>query len=837
MPKIPTYQSDISARVRTDTPELVLRGDEWGTEARRAVATLATDIEKLQRDEDELHVTKTLADARSQFYDRLRKKSEEAKPGAENFTGELMGEYDAYVSKALEGTSSRYARKNLEAGLANIRTSIFQSATDFEAKARVEKKKDDVREIVNKIGNSLINAPHTFDAALQDAERAAEAAGLPPRETTALKKNVREGLSAIAVAEIIRQNPGGAIGQLKSGKWDDFLDPAKKSSLLDHANSEMRRRAAEGRMLQAAERGDTALDHKEYVAALKSGEDAVLPKRLEEENMKRAGFRPDQIRRINDEILVAKAVGASARLLAQGSREDINKVIQSAVDAAKPDGELGAYRGKQALMETLKLAKEADKRHVEQGSLVLRQAIHSAFSFKETLVEGDPQGQLVYVSQKPTQAEFVAKIAPHLGENSAMELYKIVEKAGTLTHDKLPALFENLEKSAKVSDVVQAANNFYRDEIEKREEGLKKQPADYVSKVRPEVKAAWSDYARIVGETKPGSLARDVAMQHALDVTIGAQREMLGIPPGADDARLRLPSSLTEDFLARLKAMSKNDPGAGVAALKQMETMIGRRNMPVFLTSLHKDEKTPPEIRVALLQNNPYGSTASDMMSLLTLDMEAVKKTGVREDADDIERAVGRKVAELNSTIPFTGDGVRTRNDIKDVSIKLTYKYMGEGKGLAEATELATKWIGEQYRFADANGAAVRIPVEVKNVSGWQMTRYIARFNGPLASVPGLSDEDQLKSVRAFGRFLSDPAGRGVYLTNRNGHVLNDKQGNQIFVSWEQLAAILPDPPTGEDGNKSLPPVQRGFNKKFLDAYDPRRTNPDLRLRVTPEPK
>lgn len=827
MAKINRFFADQTARTPLGTSEFVLRQDEFGTEVRRGIAEFSTQFDKYIRDEEELHVTKTLADARQQFFERLRKKAEETPPGAPEFTSGLMAEFDAYQEKALEG-GTRYSRKQLEAGLANIRTSIFQSATEFEAKARVEKKKDDVRETINKIGNSLVNAPNTFADALTEAERAADAAGLPPRETTALKKQIREGLSGITVAEVIRQNPSAAIARLKKGEWDEFLDPAKKSSLLDHATSEARRRNMEARQLQLVMRGNQQIDLNDYITAKKAGDVGLeRPKTLSSEALKAGGWREDQYRRIEEQMRLAETIAPFAARIKEAPYDAFGKIADDLkIAVQRTDTGLGAHSQAQLAAEVLKQLKIGEADRAKVSSALIRQSFANAFQYKEELVPGDPSGQPIYVSQKPTWEEFKNAVGPVLGENAAKNAYALVEKASKedLSPERLPAMFEQLERSVKPEEALYAAHKFVTDELNQRDKELREHPGEWVFKNRPEVKAAWEEHARIVKDTAPNSFARTVTYRNAIDLTLEAQRALKVANPV-------LPKEVIGGFLDQLKAVSRTDPQAAAVMLKQQLDAIGSKNAQAFFRSLARDGNTPPEVRVALMVDNPTSPMAAQIMSTIGADMEKLKKNVPHDQHSNIDRAAETATEALRASIPFRGGGLQDRTDILDVTKKLTYRFVAErGMSATVAAKEATKWIEDQFTFHNVSGSTVRAPKN-ETVYASAMKRYLATFDGDVYVPPDGTREQVISSLRVFGGFETAPERGGVILLRRDGFPQINSRGEPIFIPWSEFktpAALAPplDP--------AITPNQPRMIRDYDPSKDPEPVDPRF---YSPTPK
>lgn len=163
----------------------------------------------LQREEDgKAYAGKTVSDAHVQWQDTLQQRQQAAKPGAPNFTPEVLKDFDTWSKTAIEQAPTDAAKRYLSQHLLSYRTQLAGQALTFEGNARVAWRKDEHQKSVGNWSVTVAKNPGQFDVAMAALRETLPEVG--PIEGPRLLDAARKSLSAAAASGAIMANPESA---------------------------------------------------------------------------------------------------------------------------------------------------------------------------------------------------------------------------------------------------------------------------------------------------------------------------------------------------------------------------------------------------------------------------------------------------------------------------------------------------------------------------------------------------------------------------------------------------------------------------------------------------
>jgi len=175
---------------------------------------------------------KQLSAARLQWTQHFLDKQASTEPGAPGFTPGILKDYDEYAAKTLETAPSDSAKVYLGKRLQEFRTTLGESAMQFEAKARIDYRSD---MYVDGIANTqkLMNTdPGQYKIALTEQLATIDAASLPPVQKSILRQKAIDGISEAATWSQIQRSPSGFLSSIGFTKPDEMGKIRKSADTL-----------------------------------------------------------------------------------------------------------------------------------------------------------------------------------------------------------------------------------------------------------------------------------------------------------------------------------------------------------------------------------------------------------------------------------------------------------------------------------------------------------------------------------------------------------------------------------------------------------------------------
>lgn len=152
----------------------------------------------------------------------------------EGFTPEFIKKLDELGQSYINEAPTSLGRDLVKNQFDVIKSSFFEKAIEFENAAITAESIADIEDIINENGNGLLVHPDEFQDSLGTALASIEAVSdmMTEHQTRQLTERATNTLAVSAVRGQISENSEIAMSQLTSGKWDKYLTPEQKNSLM-----------------------------------------------------------------------------------------------------------------------------------------------------------------------------------------------------------------------------------------------------------------------------------------------------------------------------------------------------------------------------------------------------------------------------------------------------------------------------------------------------------------------------------------------------------------------------------------------------------------------------
>lgn len=302
-------------------------------------------------------------------------------------------------------------------------------------------------------------------------------------------------------------------------------------------------------------------------------------------------------------------------------------------------------------------------------------------------------------------------------------------------------------------------------------EELQNDPATYVVSRSPLLMKAAEDAA-----------TGDPAAVEAYATAMIAEQQRLGAPA---------PKLLTERQAAGIAASFENTQDGGSNAAQVIEGLQQQwgKHWPTVYKQLQ--DKLPGAALV--IGSGVDAQTSATLARIAPLKTAELKAGLDSTDASDAKKALTEEMAEFRNTLSGQVGGERTFSTLYSEAERLTYTYMGQGKGPRDAVELAKKALIDDkytllgtYRVPKAYDAdLIEAGTERAIESLDPMT---LNFRTP-AGVPEDFAAGRVKAaIEKDGYWVTLPDESGVALYY-GGEAVLDRAGNPVARKFDDLAA------------------------------------------------
>lgn len=225
----------------------------------RSVANFADEAGNAAQNYLESQAATYAAKTLSQVQDTWTQKFQDAKAsagdGAQNFTPNVLKDYDADVAQVLKSAPSPLSKKFLGDRLTAFRSQLSNQALSFEAGERVNYSVSVAKQSVDSAGNELLNNPNVFGDRLAERKALIDAMPLDPDAKRKLNQYAQDTMSKYATTGKMNQDPYGTYQQLASANPTDLyikaLPPDIRLEMMQKSDSMIKERVSEARQLEA----------------------------------------------------------------------------------------------------------------------------------------------------------------------------------------------------------------------------------------------------------------------------------------------------------------------------------------------------------------------------------------------------------------------------------------------------------------------------------------------------------------------------------------------------------------------------------------------------------
>lgn len=223
-----------------------------------ALTVQAANIEKRQREEialrrlqdvdDTAAATQALSGFKRAWTEKFQNHKQGATGDAANFTPTVLEDFGKQREEVLAGLSEG-ARAKLAPHLMDYETSTFENALGFETQKRKTHRVGVISDLVDTEAAGLRGDPAGLHKSLSTVINSIDGMsdGMNDDEVKEVKNKASNTLVTSAFQRRIEEDPAAARTELLSGKYDPFLSVSSKNTLINGADTEVKRQEAERR--------------------------------------------------------------------------------------------------------------------------------------------------------------------------------------------------------------------------------------------------------------------------------------------------------------------------------------------------------------------------------------------------------------------------------------------------------------------------------------------------------------------------------------------------------------------------------------------------------------
>lgn len=185
-----------------------------GEELERGLSKLTTVM--IQKEEEQARVWSSVAlskarlDWTQQFVDR-QSDPEHVKDGAANFTPNLLKDFDDYAVKAIDAAPNAPSKRFMTERMEDLRADLGSKALVYEAKARIDWRKDQMVQAGNNVATLVAADPMQYHSALSEQLAIIDSSAMPQEQKSAVRQWMMDKVSQAAVWGQIQKSPNGFL--------------------------------------------------------------------------------------------------------------------------------------------------------------------------------------------------------------------------------------------------------------------------------------------------------------------------------------------------------------------------------------------------------------------------------------------------------------------------------------------------------------------------------------------------------------------------------------------------------------------------------------------------
>lgn len=286
-----------------------------------------------------------------------------------NLPDQVTTEFDTDLNKRRAAAPSKNAAKYLDLAAPDLRVGFRSQAREDADKYLVTKNFTGLVDNVEKARGLVFNNPGTFAKSYAEQKTLIDSVKMPTELRAKMDAHLKELGSSAVQGMIENGNPYQAAKELKSGAWNNYLNPDRLASLTNAAQGEIKRREAEAKANQAQARAEASIDAAQLIQSDIIGRQTLgKGVSVDDQARIRAGLTDKQWEKYQAEAKRADAVYSLAGDLAKKSNVEIQETLAKSVPKLNADGtapaDLGdqqaAYKIAQGIAQNVMAKRKAD---------------------------------------------------------------------------------------------------------------------------------------------------------------------------------------------------------------------------------------------------------------------------------------------------------------------------------------------------------------------------------------------------------------------------------------------------------------------------------------------
>ena len=236
MAKINLYTSQIRpTNIPTTTgANFVDPGQASVAEATRVQSITKTQeaVNNVLKAQQESYAIRALATLEQELDTDLNKAQQDGRVNEPNFAMSFKQNVDDKMNVALDNISDEDVKRSMFMQLGQARRGYLGKAAALEHKARLDYIETNAIETFNIKANQIIRDPGSADSILSEVDSVVK--GLEPAlgaRAIEMGRKLKSNLAAAKIQTLLSTNPGAALAEMNSGKYDSMLSPGQAIQL------------------------------------------------------------------------------------------------------------------------------------------------------------------------------------------------------------------------------------------------------------------------------------------------------------------------------------------------------------------------------------------------------------------------------------------------------------------------------------------------------------------------------------------------------------------------------------------------------------------------------
>ena len=234
MARIPIYQERQQASQAFAAPELRAPDVGGGAIGRglqqvgQGLQNLAVGQLRLDTENGKAWAAQAGGEADLTWAQRYKQFQETAKPGAANFTRDVLKDFDPYADELLKSAPDEYSKKFIAQKLSSLRLNLARESLTFEANEGRNYRVLSTEDGINKSAQAVALNPNPAFAETTIGQNDAiiDSMWLTPTKKEELKRRNRETIAGAYFTTLAQTNPNAIVGAFKASGASDKLDSA-----------------------------------------------------------------------------------------------------------------------------------------------------------------------------------------------------------------------------------------------------------------------------------------------------------------------------------------------------------------------------------------------------------------------------------------------------------------------------------------------------------------------------------------------------------------------------------------------------------------------------------